>query len=365
MKKVVLSVFWCLSACVVLVSAVLASNNRLGAIVNEVLGEGDKYTGISLYVLQQNKGFDFTSGKADPNGTNIDASHAFRMASVTKTFTAATVLRLVESGKLTLDAPINQVIHQKFDLMLREDGYATDIITVKQLLAHTSGMFDHPKSDNFVVGFLEDPMKEWTREAQIRACVEWGDPVGKPGEKFSYSDTGYVLLGHIIEKATELPLPIAVRNYLKFDSYNLKNIVWERGDSADLKPGQRAHQYFQSKDTFNWNPSVDLYGGGGLVATPQSVAMFYKLLFSGEIFEKSETLELMLSPVGLPEESPYRLGVFEKDYEGTSVYEHGGFWGTLVMYEPTSNTVIAGAVLQQKDYGKLKEVMFKFLQEDT
>lgn len=113
-------------------------------------------------------------------------------------------------------------------------------------------------------------------------------------------------------------------------------MVWERGDTVAVDESRRVHQYLHGTDTFNWSPTVDLYGGGGLVASPIGMAKFYQALFSGKVFKHPETLKLMLSDKGLPADSPYRLGVFAKDYNGTLVYQHGGFWGTLVMYEPTT-----------------------------
>jgi D-alanyl-D-alanine carboxypeptidase len=228
-------------------------------------------------------------------------------------------------------------------------------------MSHTAGMYDHPESENFVNGILENPQKEWTMQGQIKAGVDWGDPVGAPGEKFSYSDTGYVLLGNIIERASGVSLPVAVRTLLQLDKIAPGAIVWERGDSAPVPEERRVHQYFQGMDIFDWSPTIDLYGGGGLLASPKGMAEFFTALFSGEVFTKPETLEVMLSKEGLPEGSPYRLGVFDHKYDELHVYEHGGFWGTNVMYHPKSGTVIAGAVLKQSDYRQMISIMTGYL----
>ena len=91
------------------------------------------------------------------------------------------------------------------------------------------------------------------------------------------------------------------------------------------------------------------------------MAHFYYALLGGKIFDDAVTLETMLSPAGLPENSPYRLGIFEKTYDGIRVYEHGGFWGTLVLYDPETKVAIAGAALQQKHYPILQQMMVAFL----
>ncbi|MCG9709095.1 MULTISPECIES: serine hydrolase domain-containing protein [unclassified Pseudoalteromonas] len=319
-------------------------------------------TGFALHVIVDD-GHAFSTAKQSKENAPqvINPNSLFRIASVTKTFTAATVLRLHEEGKLNLDTTLDKLISGDFFTLLESDGYALDKMTLKQVLSHTAGLYDHAQSEQYLAGIMANPQQDISMREQIKRCVEWGDPIGKPGQRFSYSDTGYVLLGHIIERVTDLPLPEAVRQYLSFDKNHIENVIWEQGDTVAVDESRRVHQYLHGTDTFNWSPTVDLYGGGGLVASPIGMAKFYHALFSGKVFKHPETLELMLSDKGLPADSPYRLGIFAKEYNDTLVYQHGGFWGTLVMYEPTSQVVVAGAVTQQKDYGQLEKVMSDYL----
>ena len=338
-----------------------ASPDQLSAVLAEAMKNGDERTGYSFYVIDGDEHYGATQGDAAPDGTKLAADHMFRIASITKSYTAATILRLVEQRDLRLDTPITELIRPSFDTLLRNDGYDTDAITVKHLLSHTAGLYDHAQSSNYIQAIVKTPDEVWTRSEQIQAAVKWGDPVGTPGEKFFYSDTGYLLLGHIIERTTTDKLPIAVRDQLRLGELGLAETMWERGDSAAVPEGRRVHQYMAGQDTYTWDPSVDLYGGGGIVATPRDVARFYQLLLGGKIFDQPETLQTMLSVEGLPTGSPYRLGVFEKDYGDVHVYEHGGFWGTLVFHEPSSGITIAGAALKQADYPKLVKAMVSFL----
>src|SRR5690606_11875378 len=119
---------------------------------------------------------------------------------------------------------------------------------------------------------------EWSRLKAIQSLVAWTDPVGAPGEKFSYSDTGYVLLGAIVEQVTGGTLAKAVRAELKLDSI-APNTYWERFERQ--RGAARAHQLYEGVDTYDWNPSVDLFGGGGLVAPTQDVAAFFDALLRG------------------------------------------------------------------------------------
>lgn len=295
------------------------------------------------------------SGRDGANAP-LEGDEGFRLASITKTYVAATVLRLWEDGRIDLDAPITQWLSPAWQATLAGDGYAPGRITVRHLLSHTSGMADHAQTDRFIETITSDPATEWTRARDVASLVAWTDPVGKPGGKFSYSDTGYILLGAIVEEITGQDLPDAVREQLGFDRLGLDGTYWERYELAGER--ERAHQVFDGRDTYDWNPSMDLYGGGGLVAPTADVARFFDALLEGRVFARARTLRTMLSADGLPPDSPYRLGVFDYDLrDGVHAIGHSGFWGTLVMRDPVSGRTIAGATTDVAGYRKLKAAM--------
>ena len=241
------------------------------------------------------------------------------------------------------------------DAAASQDGYRPQQITVRHLLSHTSGLADHAQSKQFLGMIKTDPGFEWSRARDVARLVEWTDPVGKPGEKYAYSDTGYVLLGAIVEEITGQDLPDAVRAQLKLDQLGLQDTYWERYEPA--RGRVRAHQIFEGTDTYGWNPTMDLFGGGGLVASAADVATFFDALLEGRVFARKDTLERMRSASGLPADSPYRLGLLTYDFEGTPGIGHSGFWGTLVVREPKSSRTIAGAVTERADYDKLKQLI--------
>lgn len=287
----------------------------------------------------------------------LGATTPLRIASVTKTYVAATVLRLWEESRLELEAPIARYIDPAYAAILAEDGYDASEITVKHLLSHTSGMADHAQTQAFFDTILKDPSHMWTREEDLRGLVDWTEPVGTPGERFSYSDTGYVLLGHIIEKQSGLSLAVAARQYLGLDTLGLPDTYWEIMEKGTGIADRRAHQTLDGVDTYDWSASLDLYGGGGIVSSPRDMARFFQALFSGEVFRKDGTLELMLSPEGLPSDSPYRLGIFVREQGGVTYYEHSGFWGTLVLYNPASGAALAGAVTDKNHFAAMRKAL--------
>ena len=96
-------------------------------------------------------------------------------------------------------------------------GYRPDAITVRQVLVHTSGIYDVGQDPAYQAAVNADPAKRWTRLEQVRFAMDHGAPVGEPGTVYAYSDTGYSLLGEIIERATGTPLADAYRTLLDFE----------------------------------------------------------------------------------------------------------------------------------------------------
>ncbi|HPQ71101.1 MAG TPA: serine hydrolase domain-containing protein [bacterium] len=132
-----------------------------------------------------------TAGVAQLPDEAMSAADHFRMGSVTKTFTGEAVLLLAQSGALTLEDTLDVWLGR-----LVPDGEG---ITVRNLLDHTSGLFDFTWSEeDYVDRILENPTGVWLTEELIAIANENG-PIAAPGEAAVYSNTNYVLLGLIIE----------------------------------------------------------------------------------------------------------------------------------------------------------------------
>ncbi|MHA7130158.1 serine hydrolase domain-containing protein [Algoriphagus namhaensis] len=263
----------------------------------------------------------------------LTSENTFRIASVTKTYVAASILRLMEEGKLSLSDPISQHISPEHRDILAQD-YPVDQITIRQTLRHSAGFFDHTNAPEFFDRILTTPSHEWTRTEQLKLCVEKGEPIGPPGEQFSYSDTGYLILGEIIEKYTGKDLDGGIKELLGLEKFGLERTDWERKDPET--DSLRIHQYFQGMDTFGFSPTVDYYGGGGLLSTTSELVQFFQALFAGQIFKNPETLEIMLEPVSYAEKAgmDYQMGMYRVKIDGKMAYTHSGFWGTQVVYIP-------------------------------
>lgn len=276
----------------------------------------------------------------------LAADQPFRIASITKTFTAVAILRLAELGKLDINDPISKHISKKHQQILQQDKYDVNAITVKHLLQHISGIFDYAVgSKDYIEAAMKAPKKRWTRTEQIQFAIDHGDPVGKPGEIYHYSDTGYVLLGEIIERLTGKGLAEANRELINFEKLGLTNTWLESLEPAPKGVKGKAHAYFQNIDATDWDNSVDLYGGGGYVSTTEDLTKFYHHLFNQGIFEKPETLKIMLSSNGIKNQGrkaeSYKMGLWEIRTPMGSGYMHNGFWGSAVIHFPDYNATIA------------------------
>lgn len=237
------------------------------------------------------------AGVADrATGAPLRPEQPVRIASNTKTYVAAAVLRLVEQGRLSLSDPLARHLPPAFDSLLRRDGYPTDSITIEQVLSHRAGFAEHPSVPSYVAALRTKPQYRWSREEQVRWLVDSLAPVGPPGGQFRYSDSGYILLGAILERLTGQPLPVAVRSLVGFERLGLRHTWWETLEAPPRDVAPRVHQYIGGADMFDVDASFDLYGGGGLAAPVSDMAHFLAQLLDGRVFAARTTLDTMLAP---------------------------------------------------------------------
>lgn len=313
--------------------------NQLQLIVESEISENNP--GMLVSITSPNFNWTGFAGYSDKNKKeSISINQTFRIASVTKTFVAATILRLWEDGKLNLDDPICKYIAKAHCDTLRKGGYDVDTILIRHLLTHTSGMAEHTNSYKYDPEYLKTRHK-WTRTEQINDLIKYAKPVGKVGEKFSYSDTGYLLLGETIEKITGQDMGTAIEEQLQLKKLGLNNTHMEDYD-GDFS-GNRIHQYHDQVDTYYFHPSLDYFGGGGLLSIVSDLSLFFQCLLENKIFQKASTLQQMLQTIPFQESQSmdYRMGIWRIELNGQEAYTHSGFWGTQVAYVPKMKMAIA------------------------
>lgn len=324
----------------------------------------DSMPGILVHVEYPAKGISW-SGAAGINDVQeqdrLQPDDQFRIASVTKTYVAASILRLWEDGILDLDDPIENHLSSEYIEILKKGAYAPDKITIRHLLRHASGLYDHTQSPNFFGKIIQEPKYHWTRKEQIIAATEWGEPLGQPGAVFSYSDTGYLILAEIMERHTGKSMGDSFEELLGLSELELNN-TWVEDERDD----RRIHQYTRDgMDTYEFSPTIDYYGGGGLIATTKDIANFFQALFNEEIFKQKSTLDTMLAPYEY-EEKPrmdYRLGIYRVEINEIEGFVHSGYWGTEVVYFPSLNATIAANYSQGWTKSRNAPIIGRLLKE--
>lgn len=334
------------------------SNAQLQSRLTELQQTHDNVPGFAIAVIKDDAQFSAATGIAAPDDTPMTAQTPFRLASVTKTFVAAAILRLCEEELLGLDTSINELLSEEHLRLLRADGYDVEAITVRQLLMHSAGLNDHFGTEEMRALVFANPGRIWTPTDQIQVMVEASEPLGAPGEQFAYSDTGYVLLGAIIERISGKPLGQVVRELNNFKALQLDGLRWE-GEPKSSNAPDRAHQWISGFDTFALHGSVDAFGGGGVFGDVMETARYFDALFGGDVFRSPETLELMKTAPLHPPKSPYRIGLFTGTIGDKAAFMHGGFWGVFAIHVPAYDLTVVGVALDQSGEVAIRELAFE------
>ena len=343
----------------------------LQKVVNAAVADHETSFGTALHVDVPaiGLGWEGAAGVADPaTGEPMTAAIPVLVASNTKTFISASILRLWEMGRIDLDDPIEGHLSGEYVELLRSDGYDPGAITIRHLLTHTSGLFDFADADIYTEEILADPRHRWTRTEQLESAMEWGDPYGAPGEIYRYCDTGYILLGEILERVTRRSMPDAVRSLVGYERFGIRSTWFESLEPRPDGVPEPAHQFWAGFDVTTIDPSQDLYGGGGLASTIGDLARFFRALFTGGVFTDPATIDTMLTTVEVRGVGPdyfgseltvgeYRMGVKVADVAGHTVYSHGGFFGTVGGYVPDLDLAIGATVNRTESRDALGELM--------
>lgn len=218
----------------------------------------------------------------------------FRLASVTKSFTALAVLRLAEQGRLSLDDPLEKYV----------PGFVGgDAIRLRHVLSHTAGLPDFMS--------LEDAMKL--------------PPDGAPGERLNYSNIGYSALGRVIEKVTGKPYAQHLREAI-FEPVGMRDTGLDAGGAR--QEGLAVGYLFKPDGGVvkaDYTDSARSPASGGLHSTAEDMTRWITALLAGRIV-RPETLENAMTPVALAggRRGVYGQGFMLVPYRGLREVGHGG-----------------------------------------
>lgn len=235
-----------------------------------------------------------TSGVSELGKTRaVPVRARFRAGSITKTFVATVVLQLVDEGRLRLDDTVEKWLPG----VVPGGGR----ITVRQLLGHTSGLFDylHTLSLPPAPEFLDNRSRTWTANELIQRALSNPPTFEPPGSAFSYSNTNYALLGEVIQEVTG-------RSYGQEIKRRIVRPLGLRGTTlpgtSERIPGPHPHGYVPIEndgqvhlvDYTTMNPSV-MGAGGEMISTTRDLNRFFDALFDGRLLP-ARLLEEMKTP---------------------------------------------------------------------
>ena len=300
-----------------------------------------KTPGVSIAVVRGKdtlvmKGYGLASREANRPAT---ASTIYRIGSITKQFTAAGIMREVEQGKIMLDDPITK--------------YLPDVpthgrrITVRNLLSHTSGVHNYTDKPEWT--------KRWSEEMtprQIVAFVDTDTLDFAPGTKYSYSNTGYVLLGMILEKVTGQPYA----TYLQRQFFTPFGLTQTSYCPDKPKDPQFADGYAASSGTVKPAEYLNItqpFAAGALCSTVRDLVKWHRALLDGRVVG-ARSYSLMTTADTLTNGSKinYGFGLVPGELGGKRTIGHsGGINGftTYGLFVPDANLNVI--VLSNSDGG--------------
>jgi CubicO group peptidase (beta-lactamase class C family) len=244
--------------------------------------------------------------------TPADTGTIYRIASITKVFTATLLMQMVEEGKVRLDDPAENYVPEVKSI----PGYSK--FTLRELASHTSGLNREPDAINASLG----PADQW--ESALLSCLPGTSFRHYPGEAFLYSNIGYAILGLVLERASGVPYTQLVQQKI-FTPLHMDN-------SFFVVPADKRGNLAQGIDNTSAAPTdlpsrqIDGVGyrvpNGGIWSTPSDLAKFVQALTDGHTLLKPGSFKEMLKiPTG---NKNYGLGMMIMHVGGLDLIGHNG-----------------------------------------
>lgn len=318
------------------VSVAAVSQNldeQLKVYLNEQ-GFNNESPGLSLLIAKDGKTiYKVGLGMADlENKVKASPNHVFEIGSITKQFTAVSILILEEQGKLSVNDNITKYI----------EDYPTQgkTITIHHLLNHTSGI----KSYTNMQSFREHARTDMTPVELID--VFKNEPMEfDPGTQFNYNNSGYILLGHIIEVVSEQSYADFIKTNI-FDPLGMSNSYY--GSMTQIIPN-RARGYSETENGFRNADYLSLtlpYAAGSIMSTTEDLLKWQNAISANTLISEN-TLNTAIngSKLNNGDEIPYGYGWIKGNIRGSRTYEHsGGIFGysTNGIFLPEENMYVIG-----------------------
>jgi len=293
--------------------------------------------------------------------TPPSADTHFRIASNTKTMTAAIILQLAQEDKLSLDDPVSKYV---------AGVPGGDEITISELLEMRSGLFNYTNAPEFAAKIDSDPTKAWTPD-ELLAIAFKHPAAAKPNTEFEYDNTNYALLGLVVEKVDSKRLAAAMHDRL-FGPLGMTNTLLPAATSHTLpKPFSHGYLYGSSSVALfgepPYSPEVQAAAkagsllpndytdlnhsfaaaAGGVVSTAGDLATWIRALATGRVLNVEYQRRWLDSPQledpSKPEGQRYGYGISKMHWGPNEYYFHGGEtpgYNSFIGFDPTNDVTL-------------------------
>jgi D-alanyl-D-alanine carboxypeptidase len=315
-------------------------------------------SGIQVRIVSSYFGVDdaFATGTYQHDGEHaLNPNQPFHAASIGKLFTAVAIMQLAEEGTLELADPVADYLAADVLAGLFVHGgidYAQKV-TIAQLMEHTSGVADYfadPVDTGMTVqqDIIQNTDTVWTPDMLLSVTRERQNAVGMPGKQFHYTDTGYILLGLIIERIEQKPFHQVLADRFFVPLAMVDSYMPYRSTPTNAQPLPMADAWVDGVNLRAARSISADWAGGGVVTTPNDLLRFSQALHNYSLISKASYLRMITMRnqfrtglyygVGM---MAVRFGEFSwaLDFLPESL-GHIGILATHLWYEPMTDTTV-------------------------
>ncbi len=244
-------------------------------------------------------GYSFISENEKIPSTDITK---YRIGSISKMFTATMILQLIEEGKIKLTTTVDTYFPQLPN---------ANVITISNLLNHRSGFHNFTSDTDYTARMTQPKTQDEMLAIFSKDKVDF-----QPNEKYSYSNTNYVVLGYIIEKITKQSYSINLTERIT-SKIGLSNTYY--GSKTNIKNNESFPYQLLTK--WEQQPETDMSipgGAGAIVSTPTDLTKFIEALFSLKFVSQNSLNQMKTMTDG------YGMGMFQIPFYNKKAYGHNG-----------------------------------------
>ena len=350
MKKLFITLIGIMISITVSSKPVKAIDSTYSAVLQskiEALKTTYSLKGISAAAFVPGQGIWLGASGVSSQTENINTDMLLSSGSITKNFMSAMILQLTEADSLSLNDTIGRWLPVYPNI--------NNAITVKQLLDHSSGLYNLTDNPAFGNAINSDLNRRWTAEEMLSGGFVLA-PYFAPGTSWHYSNTNYIIISYIVNKIMHTDISEQLHTRF-FSPLNMNESFFEVQDTITLP---YAHNWVDITgdgilDDVSFIPTTSIYtatvGAGGVTSRPENLVRWLRALYGGSVLNQT-SLSAMLTfrSANISGANGYGLGTMRYIVNGLTCYGHGGnlFGYTAVMiYDPRDS--IAIAIMMNKD----------------